>query len=141
MPNDLKRFKALTLGQTVLMGRKTWESLPRRPLPGRDNRVLTRDPAYQAEGAKVYTTLAAALAAPVQGDLFVIGGAALYQLCLPLAQRLYITLVHSQDSGDTYFPAYADQNFHEIARETHPADATHAVAYSFVSLERADVPG
>lgn len=140
LPNDLKRFKALTLGQTVLMGRKTWESLPRRPLPGRDNRVLTHDANYQAEGAKVFTSLADALAAPTQGDLFVIGGAALYQLCLPLAKRLYITLVHSRDSGDTYFPSYADQNFREIARENHPADATHAVAYSFVILERADVP-
>ncbi len=138
LPNDLKRFKALTLGHTVLMGRKTWESLPRRPLPGRDNRVLTHDAHYAAEGASVFTTLAAALAAPAQGSLFVIGGAALYALCLPMAERLYVTHVHSQDRGDTYFPAYADQNFREIAREHHPADAHHAVAYSFVTLERAD---
>ncbi len=138
LPNDLKRFKALTLGQTVLMGRKTWESLPRRPLPGRDNRVLTRDPHYLAPGATVHTTLASALAAPESGSLWVIGGAALYALCLPLASRLYVTQVHAADSGDTYFPAYADQPFREIAREDHPADATHAVAYSFVILERAD---
>ncbi len=140
LPNDLKRFKALTLGQTVLMGRRTWESLPRRPLPGRDNRVLSRDAAYRAEGATVYTSLSAALAPPVRGSLFVIGGAALYQLCLPLATRLHLTQVHSRDSGDTYFPPYAEHDFREIAREDHPADATHAVAYSFVTLERPDAP-
>jgi len=138
LPNDLKHFKALTLGQTVLMGRKTWESLPRRPLPGRENRVLTRDAQYQAEGATVFTELAAALSAPVQGALFVIGGAALYDLCLPLAHRLYVTVVHARDKGDTYFPHYVHNEYREIARERHPADATHAVAYSFVTLERLD---
>jgi dihydrofolate reductase len=138
LPNDLKRFKALTLGQTVLMGRKTWESLPRRPLPGRENRVLTHDAGYLAEGATVFTTLTAALAAPMQGSLFVIGGAALYQLCLPLATRLLITQVHSSSDGDTYFPRYSADEFREIAREDHAADADHALAYSFVTLERVD---
>ena len=138
LPNDLKHFKALTLGQTVLMGRKTWESLPRRPLPGRDNRVLTRMAGYVAEGAVVFTDLAAALSAPAQGQLFVIGGAALYRLCLPLATRLYITEVQASGEGDTYFPHYMRADYREIARETHPADATHAVAYCFVTLERRD---
>ncbi|MDO9453490.1 MAG: dihydrofolate reductase [Stagnimonas sp.] len=140
LPNDLKHFKALTLGQTVLMGRKTWESLPRRPLPGRENRVLTRDAQYQAEGATVFTALDAALGAPPQGALFVIGGAALYALCLPRAQRLHITVVHDRADGDTYFPPYAVSEYREIAREDHPADATHRVAYSFVTLERLDAP-
>lgn len=140
LPNDLKHFKALTLGQTVLMGRKTWESLPRRPLPGRDNRVLTRDAHYQAEGAAVFTELAAALTAPATGELLVIGGAALYALCLPLATRLYITQVHARGVGDTYFPAYRASDFRETARETHLADALHAMPYSFVTLERVDAP-
>ncbi|MES2884289.1 MAG: dihydrofolate reductase [Pseudomonadota bacterium] len=140
LPNDLKHFKALTLGQTVLMGRKTWESLPRRPLPGRDNRVLTRSADYAAEGAAVFTDLAVALAAPAQGELFVIGGAALYRLCLPLATRLYITEVQTSGDGDTHFPPYSRADYREIARERHPADATHAVAYSFVTLERRDAP-
>lgn len=138
LPNDLKYFKALTLGQTVLMGRKTWESLPRRPLPGRENRVLTRDAGYLAEGAQVFHTLDAALAPPMQGELFVIGGASLYALCLPLARRLYVTEVHAHGEGDTYFPAYRAGDYWEVSRERHPADASHAVAYSFVTLERRD---
>lgn len=140
LPNDLKHFKALTLGQTVLMGRKTWQSLPRRPLPGRDNRVLTHDALFQAEGAAVFTDLAAGMAAPVQGELFVIGGAALYAMCLPLATHLHITQVHARGEGDTYFPAYRASDYRETAREDHPADATHAVAYSFVTLERILAP-
>ncbi len=140
LPNDLKHFKALTLGQTVLMGRKTWQSLPRRPLPGRDNRVLSRDAGFHAEGASVFHSLDQALAAPLQGELFVIGGAALYALCLPLARRLYLTLVHTRGMGDTWFPLYQASDYREIAREAHPADATHAVAYSFVTLERRDAP-
>jgi len=140
LPNDLKHFKALTLGQTVLMGRKTWESLPRRPLPGRENRVLTRDATYQAEGAAVFTTLDAALSPPQQGMLFVIGGAALYRLCLPIAQRLYVTEVQGRGQGDTYFPHYARSDYWELAREEHPADASHALAYCFLTLERRDSP-
>lgn len=140
LPNDLKRFKALTLGHTVLMGRKTWQSLPRRPLPGRDNRVLSHDAAFIAEGAMVYTDLQKALAAPATGELFVIGGASLYALCLPLASRLYITEVAARSSGDTYFPKYNRSNYREIEREEHPADATHAVAYRFLVLQRLDAP-
>ena len=140
LPNDLKHFKALTLGHTVLMGRKTWESLPRRPLPGRDNRVLSRDPHYLAPGATVFHELADALAPPAQGELFVIGGAALYGLCLPLATRLYVTLVHARGEGDTFFPTYAAADYRELAREDHPADASHAQAYSFLTLERLDAP-
>ena len=140
LPNDLKHFKALTLGQTVLMGRKTWESLPRRPLPGRENRVLTRDAGYLAEGAQVFHTLDAALAPPMQGELFVIGGASLYALCLPLASRLYLTEVCAQSPGDTYFPPYDRSQYREIAREEHPADDTHAVAFRFVVLQRLDAP-
>lgn len=138
LPNDLRHFKALTLGHAVLMGRKTWQSLPRRPLPGRDNRVMTRDAAFAAPGAAVFTDLAAALAAPMQGELFVIGGAELYRLCLPLARRLYLTLVHTRAEGDTYFPDYLPAHYRETAREVHQADDQHAHAYSFLTLERLD---
>jgi len=140
LPNDLKRFKALTLGHTVLMGRKTWQSLPRRPLPGRNNRVLSRDAAFVAEGASVYTDLQTALAPPAEGELFVIGGAALYTLCLPLATRLYITEVCAQSPGDTYFPQYDRSLYREIAREEHPADVSHTVAYRFLVLQHMDAP-
>lgn len=136
LPNDLKHFKALTMGQTVLMGRKTWQSLPRKPLPERDNRVLTRDAHFVAPGATVCTDLAAALAAPVQGCLFVIGGAELYRLCLPLATRLYVTLVHARTEGDTYFPHYRLADFREIECAEHPADERHPYAYRFLTLER-----
>lgn len=138
LPNDLKHFKALTLGHTVLMGRKTWQSLPRRPLPERQNRVLTRDAGFVAPEAAVFTDLAAALAAPAQGALFVIGGAELYRLCLPLATRLYVTLVHARTKGDTYFPDYRPGDYRETARVIHPADEKHAHAYSFLTLERVD---
>jgi len=138
LPNDLRHFKALTLGQTVLMGRKTWESLPRRPLPGRDNRVLTHDRDYRADGALVFHELGDALATPAAGELFVIGGAALYALCLPLVNRLHLTIVHTAGQGDTYFPPYVTSEFRELAREDHPADASHAFAYSFLTLERAN---
>ena len=136
LPNDLKRFKALTLGQTVLMGRKTWVSLPRRPLPDRLNRVLTRNAGLDAPGAQVFQSLDAALAAPAQGDLFVIGGAALYALCLPLATRLELTVVETEAQGDTWFPPYALEDFDLVSSEAHPADERHAFAYRFLSLRR-----
>lgn len=136
LPKDLQRFKALTLGHTVLMGRKTWESLPRRPLPERENRVLTRDAAYAAEGARVFTDLAAALAAPTPGELFVIGGAELYRATLPQARRLHLTRVHTRCAGgDAWLPPLG-AGWSEVAREAHPADERHAHAYSFITLER-----
>ncbi len=135
LPNDLKHFKALTLGKTILMGRKTWDSLG-RPLPQRENWVLTRDPAFAAEGCRVFNRLEAALAAHPQGELMVIGGADLYRQALPHANRLYLTQVHAKERGDTWFPDFSGENFRETAREDHPADERHAYAYSFLTLER-----
>ena len=135
LPNDLKHFKALTLGKTVLMGRKTWDSLG-RPLPQRNNWVLTRDAAFCADGARAFGTLPQALAAHREGELMVIGGAELYRQTLPLAQRLYLTRVHASVEGDTWFPDFDATQFVETAREDHPADERHAFAYSFVTLER-----
>jgi dihydrofolate reductase len=102
LPGDLARFKALTTGHTVVMGRRTYESLPEafRPLPGRRNVVLTSDPGYRAEGAEVVTDLAAALA----GDCFVIGGGGVYAQALPHAHRVYATELEADVDGDTYFP-------------------------------------
>ena len=135
LPNDLKHFKALTVGKTILMGRKTWDSLG-RPLPQRENWVLTRDAAFTAEGCRVFTQLDAALYAHAQGELMVIGGADLYRQTLPHARRLYLTQVHAKEQGDTWFPDFSQENFHEIGREDHPADERHAYAYSFLTLER-----
>lgn len=136
LPNDLKHFKALTLGKTVLMGRKTWVSLG-RPLPQRDNWVLTRERGFEASGARVFATLQEALAAHTGGELMVIGGAELYRQTLPLAQRLYLTRVHAALQGDTWFPAFDAAQFREVHREDHAADERHPYPYSFLTLERA----
>lgn len=135
LPNDLKHFKATTLGKTVLMGRKTWDSLG-RPLPGRDNWVVSRDPAFLPAGARAFRDLESALAAHAGGELMVIGGGEIYRQTLPLADRLYLTRVHAQVEGDAWFPAFDPAAFVEIAREDHPADERHAHAYSFLTLER-----
>jgi dihydrofolate reductase len=134
LPEDLKRFRRLTLGKTVLMGRKTWDSLG-KPLDGRANWVLTRDAGFAAPGATVFADLDQALAA-AEGELMVIGGAELYRQTLPRARRLELTQVHARVEGDTYFPAYASADWRETAREEHPADQRHAHSYSFVTLER-----
>jgi dihydrofolate reductase len=134
LPNDLKFFKRTTLGKTVLMGRKTWESLG-RPLPERDNWVLTRDAGFAAVGARVFNRLDEALAA-APAELVVIGGAELYRQLLPQVQRMYLTLVHGRFEGDAWFPEFDAAQWREIAREDHPADERHAVPYSFVTLER-----
>src|ERR1043166_3052111 len=135
LPNDLKRFKALTLGKIVLMGRKTWASLG-RPLPQRENWVLTRDDAFQAEGARRFRDLAEAVDAAGARELMVIGGAEVYRKALPLAQRIELTQVHAKVEGDTWFPELDQAQWRETFREDHPADERHAHAYSFVTLDR-----
>lgn len=134
LPNDLKHFKQLTLGKTILMGRKTWESLG-RPLPQRENWVLTRDATFYPDGARVFPDLKSALTA-ADGELTIIGGGELYRQTLPLAQTLYLTEVHARLDGDAWFPPLDRQQWRETARERHEADERHAHAYSFVTLER-----
>ena len=135
LPNDLKFFKSLTLGKTVLMGRKTWDSIG-KPLPGRDNWVLTRDAEFHPAGVRIFPTLHAVLAAHGEGELMVIGGAELYRLTLPLAQRIYLTHVHARLAGDTWFPEFDPKAWREVEREEHAADERHAHGYSFVTLQR-----
>ena len=131
LPEDLKRFKALTLGHTVVMGRKTWDSLPEknRPLPGRRNIVVTRDAGWRSEGAE-RATLEQALAV---GDVFVIGGAEIYSAALSLADRIELTEVQRDFDGDAVF-AFDRTQWREVAREDHVS--TDGLAYSFVTLER-----
>ncbi len=117
----MKRFRRLTLGKTILMGRKTFESLG-KPLEGRANWVLTRDAAFAPVGARVFRDLDAALAAHPQGELLVIGGGELYRQTLPLASRLELTRVHAEVEGDTHFPAYEKAQWRETARVDHAAD-------------------
>lgn len=140
LPEDLKRFKRLTMGHAVIMGRRNYESIG-HPLPGRKNIVVTHRKGYQAPGCVVVHSLdEALLAAGDDPEVFVIGGAELYAQWLPRAQRLYLTLVHAVVPGDTYFPEFDWSEWQEIAREWHAADSRHAYAYSFVVLDRKKPP-
>ena len=136
LPADLKRFKALTLGHSVIMGRKTWESLPTnfRPLPGRRNIVVTRDASYRAAGATIVHSLPAAITAAGHGEAFIIGGAELYAAALPLADSLQLTEIDATFEGDTHFPAVAPREWREAAREGHRDEA--GLGYAFVTYER-----
>jgi len=136
LPEDLKHFRRLTLGKTVLMGRKTWDSLG-KPLEGRRNWVLSRDASFRPQGCEVFATLEQALAAHRDGELVVIGGAELYRQTLPLAHAVHLTRVHARLEGDTAFPAWNTADFRQTSAVEHAADARHAHAYSFITLERA----
>lgn len=140
LPGDLPRFKALTLGHPVIMGRRTWESLPEkfRPLPGRTNIVITRDAAYNAPGAIRAQSFpeALSLAREAEGanEIFAIGGQQVYECALPFASRLYLTLVDDAQEGDAYFPSYEEQ----FAREIERVELEHeGLRYAHVTLERA----
>ena len=137
IPADLKHFKALTMGKPIIMGRKTYESIG-RPLPGRDNIVITGDPSYRAEGCQVVHTLEEALrSAGGAEEAMIIGGATLYRQTLKDADRLYLTLVKAQPEGDTWFPKIEPQEWREIRREVHRADESNEYDYDFVVLDRA----
>ena len=136
LPNDLKRFKALTLGKPVIMGRRTHESIG-RALPGRTNIVVSRQPGLEIEGCTVVPGFEAALAAAAGAEeACVIGGAEIYRLALPSADTLHLTRVHATVDADTHFPAIDASEWEEIAREDCLPDERHAHAYSFVTLRR-----
>ena len=136
LPADLRHFKALTTGHAVIMGRKTWESLPEkfRPLPGRQNIVVTRNATYAASGATVAGSLPDAVAAAAGEEAFVIGGAELYQVALPLADRLQLTEIDAEFDGDTWFPARDLRQWREVTRDMH-RDET-GPGYAFVRYDR-----
>ena len=136
LPADLKRFKALTTGHAIIMGRKTWDSIG-RPLPERTSIVLTRDPAFAADGAIVVPDLDQALdAAGDDDEPFIIGGGEIYRMALERAERLYLTCVHATLSGDTFFPNFSEQDWSLVSDERHAADEKHAYAFSFRVYER-----
>jgi len=137
LPDDLKHFKAVTYGKTVLMGRRTFDSIG-RPLPGRRNLVLSRSASESDAAVQHVASLEQARAlASDAAELCVIGGAQVFALALPLAARIYLTRVHGEVSGDVYFPLAEFSGWREIERVEHAADARHAHAMSFVTLERA----
>jgi len=138
LPEDLRRFKAATLGKPVVMGRKTFESIG-RALPGRLNIVLTRSTQFRPADPEVRVVndwAAARAAAGEVADIMVIGGAEIYALVLPEATRILLTEVHATPEGDAFLPAFDVEHWREHSRELHPADERHAAAMSFVELER-----
>ena len=132
LPADLKRFKAQTMGKPMIMGRKTFESFP-APLPGRRHIVLTRDAGWSAPGAEVVADMDAAIALADAPEIAVIGGAQIFALFLPRADRVELTEVHVSPEGDATVPAFA--GWREVAREDHATEGERP-AYSFVTLER-----
>jgi len=137
LPADLAYFRRMTLGKPIMMGRKTYESIG-RPLPGRDNYIITRNANYTVPGAQVFPSVAAALAS-VSGDVeevMVMGGGQIYQAVLAQAQRLYMTWVEGEFEGDTYFPDYDASAWTLLSSDPHVADHQHAHAYTFKIFQR-----
>lgn len=136
LPADLRHFRQLTTGHHVIMGRRNYESIG-KPLPDRHNIILTRNPSYRAPGCQVKNSLGEALQ-DIQNDpeIFIIGGAEIYRQALGLADRLYLTLVHAEINGDTYFPEFDRRDWKEITRTRNEADERNPYAYSFVTYDR-----
>lgn len=147
LSEDLKYFKASTMGHCIIMGRKTWESIG-RPLPGRTSIVVSRNPDYQAEGAKVVQSLDEAIklaesVAEIDGreEAFVIGGAGLYAAALPKAQRFHLTRVHAEVEGDTYLEEFDESQWREVKRAEFSRDDNNPYDYSICLLERQNFRG
>ena len=136
LPGDMRHFRETTRGRPVLMGRRTWESLPEkfRPLPGRRNVVISRNPHYAATGAELAGSLAEAIEKAGAGELFVIGGAELYAQALPLAGRLYLTEIAAEFAGDAFFPAFSLDEWREISRA--PGVEENGLKYAFAVYQR-----
>ena len=144
LKTDLIHFKALTLGKPVIMGRKTWESLPNGKLPGRLNLVITRDGSFEAKGAVVCETFTEAVAIAREqavedgaSEICVIGGASLFELALPRAKRIYLTEVHAEVAGDVVLPPFDESGWKVVSEEAHPAGESDDYPFTFRVLERA----
>ncbi len=136
LPNDLRHFKNITQGKTILMGRKTYESIG-RPLPHRKNIVMTRDKNYQAEGIIVVNSIKQAIMeVSAEEEVFVIGGGELFAELMDKASRIYLTVVHADIEGDVFFPPIDTVKWTETSREDHFADEKHAYDYSFFTLKK-----
>jgi dihydrofolate reductase len=134
LPEDLKHFKALTLGHHIVMGRKTYESIG-KPLPGRTTVIVTRDPGYQVEGCVTATSIEAAITACGDDtEIFFVGGAELYAQVLPRADRLYLTEIQADYEGDAWFPEFEQSAWKEIDRQAHVNDS--GLTYHFVTYAR-----
>lgn len=135
LPNDLKHFKEITSGHTVIMGRKTYESVG-KPLPRRRNIIITRQ-AILIEGCEVVNSIEAALALCAdEEEVFIVGGAEIYKQSMHLTDRIYLTIVHKVYDGDSFFPEINKSEWREVSREDHQPDEKNAIPYSFITLER-----
>ncbi len=135
LPSDLKHFRRVTLGKPIIMGRKTFESIG-RALDGRQNIVVTRNQAFKAEGVTIVHDVGAALEAAGGGEAMVIGGATIYEQTLPLADRIYLTLIHEAFDGDAYFPELNNDEWRELERRDVEAGTDAGYGYSFITLEK-----
>ena len=141
--SDLKRFKQITMGKPVIMGRKTWESLPKRPLPGRHNIVITRQNGYRAEGATVVASTETALQVARQDgadEIAVIGGGEIFAMLLPQADRIYLTEADLEIAGDTLFPVLDFSQWRETGREMHEKGPGDAASFTLRILDRVGPP-
>jgi len=138
LPSDLKRFKAITSGHTVIMGRKTFESLPKGPLPNRRNIIISRNPQFVIEGSEVYSSLDYAFLKCInEPEVFIIGGAQIYAQALPVADKLYITRIHAAfPEADVFFPLIDRNKWKETGRETFSADEKNPYPFTFLEYER-----
>ena len=136
LPDDLAHFKRATLDSTVVMGRRTWDSLPRKPLPGRSNVVVTRNPAFHAEGATTVASLSEAFEAAETDRVFCIGGEELFEYALPFADVLEMTLIHEVFEGDAHMPDIDWAQWHLDSEEFHPPDDRHSHGFTFKRFVR-----
>ena len=134
LPNDLKHFKDITTGHTVIMGRKTYESVG-KPLPKRRNIIITRQ-AITIDGCEVVNSIEAALAlCQNEEEVFIVGGAEIYKQAMHLTDRIYLTIVHKEFEGDSFFPEIDLKDWKEVAREDHQPDEKNSLPYSFITYE------
>ncbi len=138
LPADMKWFRQNTMGKPIIMGRLTFESFGAKPLPGRRNIIISRNPAYTTDGIEIYTSLEDALQSTQDNEeTMIIGGMSLYKQALPLADRLYMTLIHANNvEGDAWFPEFDVHEWQETARSDFPGDEKNPHAYSFITLDK-----
>ena len=137
LPADMKHFKEVTMGYSIVMGRKTFESFPRRPLPGRQNIVITRNGEWQYPGVTVVHSLEKAIEAAETDTVFIIGGAQVYEQALPMVDVLHLTRIHARwASADAFFPTIDMNEWQEVSREHHESDHRNAYEFDFITLKR-----
>jgi len=137
LPADMRHFKEVTMGHCIVMGRKTFESFPRRPLPGRQNIVVTRNAGWQYPGVTVVHSIDEAIDAAMTDTVFIIGGAQVYEQALPRVEVLHLTLIHARwATADAFFPTLDMSQWQETSREHHTSDHRNAYEFDFITLNR-----